>query len=170
MAITGSSKFSLAGASSVSRPRCAQDHPDAPLMYAIGFALGAGDCLDSYMHGIFPPYSTHSLGGGDPGWLWYHEKKADGKDVVVVEITDVIAPPNGIWNEYSEEKMRYEIRAALSNFALQNPDRLTEVDTTIRKFNLVDIQPVDDLMLIPHWDGTLPQYQILNEMSYSGMP
>jgi hypothetical protein len=62
----GNSQFSLAGSSYVSKPSCANDHPDAPLMYAIGFALAARERLDLYLDGIFPPYPDGSLGGGDP--------------------------------------------------------------------------------------------------------
>ncbi|WP_198346137.1 hypothetical protein [Burkholderia ubonensis] len=159
----GNSQLSLAGSSSVTRPRCRHDHPDAPLMYAIGFALAAGDRLDSYLNGILPPFSAESLGGGDPGWLWYHDFDESGHDVVVVEINDVASPPDGMWNEYSLDKVRYEIRAALSNLLLQEPAYLGEVDRVVRKFDLLRIDALPGLAPIPDWDGTLPKSAILNE-------
>lgn len=158
----GNPNYSLAGGSSVSRPTCKHDHPDAPLMFAIGYALGTGERLDSYLNGIFPPYPSNSLGGGDPGWLWYHEHTSDGNHVITVEIDNVMSPPDGMWNDYSPEKIRYEIRAALSNFAVKNPDHLTEVDAVIRKFNLGDAMALPNLMSIPTWTGTLPNFQIYN--------
>lgn len=159
----GNSQISLAGSSYVSRPRCANDHPDAPLMHAIGFALAAGDRLDSYLDGIFPPYPDGSLGGGDPGWLWYHDINAAGNDIVVVELDDVVAPPDGIWNEYHPDKIRYEIRAALNNLLLREPARLEEVNGVIDKYDLSRIEPLPGLMPIPGWAREVPKILILNE-------
>lgn len=161
MAKVGDSRFGLAGSSPASRPNCTQDHLDAPLMYAIGFALGTAPRLDSYLHSVFPPYPA-ALGGGDPGWLWYHEKKQDGSDVIVVEIFEPVAPPSGIWNEYSPEKLRYEVRAALSNLVMNQPACLGEVDEIIRFFDLIDVATPDGLMPIPRWDGIVPSCRIIN--------
>lgn len=159
----GSSKLSLAGSSCVTRPTCGHDHPDAPLMYAIGCALSAGDRLDSYLNGIFPPFPDDSLGGGDPGWLWYHDVDRLGRDVVVVEIDDVASPPDGMWNEYSMEKVRYEIRAALNNLLFNEPAYLEEVDRVVQKFDLARIDAMPGLHQIPDWDGGLPKSKIVNE-------
>jgi len=131
-------------------------------MYAIGFALSAGDRLDSYLNGIFPPYSGGSLGGCDPGWLWYHDVDQSGRDVIVVEIDDVASPPNGMWNEYSIEKVRYEIRAALNNLLFMEPAYLGEVDRVVRKFDLVKIDALPRLHPIPDWNGQLPVSVIVN--------
>lgn len=162
MSKLGDGRYGLAGSSCVSRPTCTQDHPDAPLMYAITYALGYGDQIDSYLKGVLPPYPTNSLGGGDPGWLWYHIKSPEGEDLVVVEIDDVVAPPDGIWNEYSEEKVKYEIRAALNNLAIQEPSRLNEVDKVIRRYNLLDVVAPPGLVSMPHWDGLLPNKWMTN--------
>jgi hypothetical protein len=159
----GSSQLSLAGSSYVTRPKCGYDHPDAPLMCAIGFALSAGNRLDSYLNGIFPPFPEGSLGGGDPGWLWYHAVDRSGRDVVVVEIDDIVSPPNGMWNEYPMGKIRYEIRAALNNLLVCEPGCLAEVDRIVKKFDLVRIEPIPELFPIPDWNGSLPNHAILNE-------
>jgi hypothetical protein len=148
----------------VSRPDCSNGHPDAPLLYAIGCALArGGETLDLCLIGVFPPYPSGVLGGGDPGWLWYHDTDKDGNDVVVVEITDVMAPPNGMWNEYYPDKVRYEIRAALNNTAVKEPEALSEVDRVIRLFNLEQVETPEGLMPIPDWDGKIPSKLIRNK-------
>ncbi len=162
MAQLGAPRYSLAGQSCVSRPECAHDHPDAPLMYAITCAFGDYEALDRFLKGIFPPYPEGMLSGGDPGWIWYHEKSEDGSDVVVVEIDDIISPPDGMWNEYSPAKIRYEIRAALNNFALQHPARLPHVAHVIEEFGLGDAMDYPGCTPIPTWDGTMPTRRILN--------
>ena len=132
-------------------------------MYAIGYALAARARLDLFLDGIFPPYPDGSLGGGDPGWLWYHDFDSSGNDVIVVQIDDVLAPPDGMWNEYCPDKIRYEIRAALNNLLLREPKRLEEVDRVINKFDLLRIEPLPGLVPISDWIGELPKIAILNE-------
>ncbi len=152
----------FAGAVYVSRPMCADGHPDLPLMFAICFALAAsGNKLDLFLDAIFPPYPS-SLGGGDPGWMWYRELDELGNDVIVVELNDVVAPPSGAWNKYSLDKVRYEIRATLNNILFHKPIHLKEVNRVIGKFDLMHVKTLAGLMPIPDWDGELPLSLILN--------
>ncbi|WP_159675518.1 hypothetical protein [Andreprevotia sp. IGB-42] len=158
----GDQQYGLLGYSCVSRPRCTQDHPDAPLMYAIGYALDSSAGLDFYLRAIFPPYPENSPGGGDPGWLWYYDKTAGVSGLVTVEIDDVVAPPSGMWNEYSNEKIRYEIRAALNNLVVRSPERLKEVGVVIDQFDLFKVMAFEGLVPIADWDGGLPCGEIIN--------
>ena len=163
MAKLGRSDLGMAGLSCVSRRFCGQDHPDAPLMYAINYAFGGVERLDTYLYPIFPPYPDDVLSGGDPGWIWYGEQEADGSVAIYAEVYDLIAPPDGIWNQYTTQKVRYEVRAALNNLLVQYPDMLSEVDRVIRKFDLMDVEVVEGLMPIPRWERRVPSCLILNE-------
>ncbi|WP_144410271.1 hypothetical protein [Chromobacterium vaccinii] len=163
MAKLGRSDLGMAGLSCVSRRFCKQDHPDAPLMYAISYALGDMEKLDTYLYPVFPPYPDDVLAGGDPGWIWYGEQDIDGSVAIYAEIYDLIAPPEGIWNKYSPQKVRYEIRAALNNLLIKYPNLLSEVDQVIKKFDLIEVETIEGLMPIPRWDGKIPDCFILNE-------
>ncbi|WP_457349466.1 hypothetical protein [Roseateles sp. P5_D6] len=163
MAKLGSAQYGLAGYSCVSKPRCTQDDPDAPLMYALGYALGTHNDLGHFLRAIFPPYPNGAPGGGDPGWIWYREKDGSGKDVIVVELDAVIAPSDGVWAIYSEMKIRYEVRAALSNYAIMSPKRLADVNAVIHKYGLVEVENPAGLAMIPAWTGELPAQIVKNE-------
>lgn len=158
----GSPQYGLAGYSCVSKPLCTQDDPDAPLMYALGFAIDSHKDLGHFLSAIFPPYPKGVPGGGDPGWLWYHELDGDGHDVVVVTLDDLVAPPEGAWATYLPSKVRYEVRVALSNFAVMWPSRLAEVDAVIREYDLAEVDIPPGLATVPVWDGRLPVQLVTN--------
>jgi hypothetical protein len=154
----------ITGNSPVSRPSIENDHPVAALMHAIPFALSSPEGLDFFLRAIFPPYPKGSPGGGDPGWLWHAELGADGKYKIVVEISDDIAPPNGIYGEYSEDLIRYEIRAALNNLCVKHPERKAEIEKTLNQFNLMDVGTPGGLEPIPSWDIGESVFYILNDL------
>lgn len=83
--------------------------------------------------------------------------------MVVVEIDDVASPPEGMWNEYLMEKIRYEIRAALNNLLVKAPAYMGAVDRVARKFNLVRVDAMPGLRKNQNWDGVLPKSTIINE-------
>lgn len=163
MGLLGDGNHRLGGFSCVSKPNCSYDDPDAPLMCALGFALSDLSQLDLYLHSILPPYPEGRLGGGDPGWLWYAEKRADGSYIVTVEIDSIIAPPKGMWNDYSVDKIAYEIRATLENIAITYPSSLNEVDRIVNYFKLQKVKTFNQFQVIPDWTGQMPSVLINNE-------
>jgi hypothetical protein len=138
------------------------NHPDAPLMYALGFALDHNHGTDHFLRGIFPPFSVGLPGGGDPGWVWYHNFNSVGDDVIVVEVDSTMAPPDGIWNEYNMEKIRYEVRVALGNFVYISPFHLNEVDLVIRKYDLLSVVAPTGCLKVSDWICEVPKKRIIN--------
>lgn len=159
----GDGSYGLLGYSCVSKPHCTQDDPDAPLMYAIGYALDGHADLGHFLRAVFRPYPEGVPGGGDPGWSWYHEQDERGEDRVIVELDALLAPPDGIWQSYSESKIRYEVRVALDNLAHENPARLSDVDTVVRQYGLEEVHSPEGTARVPRWNGTRPASIIRNE-------
>jgi hypothetical protein len=133
-------------------------------MHALPLALSAPEGLDYFVRAILPPYPEGMPGGGDPGWLWYAIEEENGDRKVVVEVYEDIVSPNGALGEYSESMIRYELRAAFNNLCVKFPMRKMEIQRTILRFGLLEVETPDGLEPIPSWSETEPPPYILNDL------
>jgi hypothetical protein len=135
-------------------PPIVADHNHLELLfYCLGFVFYAGlPPLDRYLEGILGDAGSV---GGDPGWrlcledreratypeqwdICVSQSKYSGMDCYEAW---ALADVSGIEPEttyYTIEEVRYYIRIALENIAVQNPERSAEVNEIITRYRLVD--------------------------------
>lgn len=105
-----------------------------PLLYCIGNALPYRP-LDYFLRGLFTDDEL-APGGGDPGWVWYRDKKEDGSYTYHAWTNEDISGLTPSEADYDEVTVKLHVRRTLDNFEQAHPDRASEVQAVIQRYDL----------------------------------
>ena len=106
-----------------------------PLLWCLRFVVGYYQPLDYFLRGVLTGEES-APSGGDPGWLMYPERLADGRTVYQAWTNPDISyidPCEGVYDEATVKRL---VRRTLENFRKAQPERSVEVDEVIAKYCL----------------------------------